>query len=421
MKKDLIFVLYGSTGDLTFRKLLPAITTLYNTEKIPEKTLVLALGRRDFNTKTYLDFLKNNNENLEFNVLENITKYHKMQITDQADYSGLKEVIEEHANDTTKVIHYLAVAPDLMKDVSHYLSSEKVIEKGNINQSLIFEKPFGSNYHSAHQINEDLWTKFEEKQIYRIDHYLGKKLVKSILDLRFNNSFLSTLIAPHNVDNIKIYAKEESGILNRGGFYDTNGATRDMFQSHLLQIVALLTMANPKSTEADAIINEKVKVFKRLKFDNSNIIFGQYKGYLNEDKVAVNSLTETMLAITLFVKNKFKKVPIRVVTGKMMFDKKTYIEYVLKDQTIVRLDFAPKPRIQVTSSLLGDKIDIKHEFDNDNNEYSSLLLAAYMNQKEVFVRFDEVEQSWKFVDEVLKSKHELLIYNEKTLKNMEEL
>lgn len=410
MKKDNIIVLYGSTGDLTFRKLLPAITELYKNKDITEKTLILALGRREFTTPEYLQFIFARNNDLDLNILGNIVKYHKMQITDKDDYESLRVILEEATHDKTQVIHYLAVAPELMIQVSNLINEEKIVIKNNLNEKVIFEKPFGSNYLTARKINEQLWKNFNEKQIYRIDHYLGKEIISNILDFRFTNNVLRTAFEPKNLNSIDVVVKEEVGILDRGTFYDANGATKDMFQSHILQMVSLLVMDKPKEFNGNAITDEKVKVLKKL--SHKKVVFGQYNGYLAEENVSSKSLTETLLEIDLIIKNKFKKVSINVLTGKKLGKKETYIQLNIKDGSTLRLNMYPEISVELKTSILNDNMDFKHVFNIVEQEYAKLILAAINSNKESFVRGDEIEVSWQFVDNLLKTKTELMIYNE---------
>lgn len=410
MKKDNIIVLYGSTGDLTFRKLLPAITELYNNEEIAKDTLILALGRRDFSTNEYLDFISTRNKSLDLNILKKVVKYHKMQITDKNDYESLRVLLEEEAHDKTQVIHYLAIAPELMIQVSNLINEEGIVKKNNLNQKVIFEKPFGSNYVTARKINEHLWKNFNEKQIYRIDHYLGKEIVSNILNFRFTNNILRSAFDPKNLNSIDIVVKEEVGILDRGTFYDANGATKDMFQSHILQMVSLLVMDKPKEFNDKSITDEKVKVLKKL--TSKKVVFGQYNGYLLEDNVSSKSLTDTLLDIELVVKNKFNKVSINVLTGKKLGKKETYIILNIKDGSTLRLNMYPEIYVELKTNILDDKMTFKHVFNIVEKEYSKLIVAAINSNKESFVRGDEIESSWQFVDELLKNKKELMIYNE---------
>lgn len=407
MKKDLIVVLYGSTGDLSFRKLLPAIISLKEKGILPEKTIVLALGRRPFDTKEYLEFIKANNKDLNIEILKDLVHYHEIQITESSEYPKLLELINGYRFKTSRIIHYLSVAPDLMLSVANSINQSNVVKKDDLYSSIIFEKPFGVDYHSAHFLNKKLWNLFDEKQIYRMDHYLGKKMLTDLIDIRFQNSVFAPILKTSNVSHIDLIVKEEVGILNRGSFYESTGASKDMFQSHILQMISLVLMERPRTFKPKDIINQKVKVIKQLKIDEKSIIFGQYKGYLNEDNVSSNSLTETLLSLDM----KYKDTTLSVLTGKKMDKKETYINYVLRDGSTLKVSVYPDLYVEVTSHFKGEEMIFKHVFTEDLDEYAFLLHAAFNYQKEKFVRWDEIEDSWKFVDNLVSKKKELVIYN----------
>ena len=407
MKKDLILVLYGSTGDLSFRKLLPAIVSLKEKEILPEKTIVLALGRRTFDTNEYLEFVKSNNPSLNIDVLKDLVHYHEIQITEEDEYPKLLNLINEYRFKTSRIIHYLSVAPELMLTVANSISQYDVVKKDDLYSSIIFEKPFGVDYHSSRYLNKKLWTLFDEKQIYRIDHYLGKKMLTDLIDIRFKSAIFAPILKTSNVKHIDLIVKEEVGIMNRGAFYESTGASKDMFQSHILQMISLVLMDRPKTFDSKAIINQKVKVIKQLKLDEKSLVFGQYNGYLNEDNVASNSLTETLLSLNM----KYKNTTISVLTGKKMNSKETYINYVLNDCSTLRVSIYPELSLTINSKFNSENIVFKHEFSSELDEYAMLLYSAINNQKEMFVRWDEIEESWKFVDNLVSKKKELLIYN----------
>lgn len=415
-KKDLIICLYGSTGDLAFRKLLPAISNLKYNNKLPSKTKILVLGRRDFNTKDYFDFINSNNGGNNFSNLVEITEYINMQISDLNDFGPLSEAITNYSNKETIVIHYLAISSNLMLDVAKNISDAKLVIKNNLNHRIVFEKPFGNDFISSSKINNQLLNMFDESQIFRIDHYLGKDLIKAILDLRFKTNLLESALSPEKLLSIDIVAKEEDGILNRGAFYDETGAIKDMFQSHLLQIVSLLTMNKPKKFTSDVIANEKVKALKKTKIKEDSIVFGQYYSYLEEENVSSNSLTETLIKLTLNIKNKFKNVDINIFTGKKLDKKETYIKFNLKDGSEINLNIFPNKSIVLKTKLLNELIDTGYNFKNIDDEYATLINAVINNYRENFVRSDEIEIAWKISDELLSYKDGLTIYNEKTFK-----
>ena len=412
-KKELIICLYGSTGDLSFRKLIPALSKLKLNNKLPDKTLILALGRREYTTETYFEFIETNNPSAETKHLKDITKYYKMEILNNEDYLEYKNMLMNYSDENTRVIHYLAISSNMMIEVSNNISKNGIVQKNNLKQSLVFEKPFGRNYSTSHQINETLLKNYNENQIYRLDHYLGKDLVKAILDLRFKTNLLESALSPKKLTSIDIAAKEDDGILNRGEFYDQTGAVRDMFQSHLLQIVSLLTMNKPKEFNSLLIVNEKVKALKNVTIKKDSLIFGQYSGYLEEENISPNSLTETMVKVTLNVKNKFKNIPINILTGKKLNKKETYIKFNLKDGSQINLNIFPNKSITFVTKLLNEVIDVGHTFTNIDDEYATLISAVINYKQENFVRSDEIELAWRISDNLLTYKNELTIYNNK--------
>lgn len=415
-KKDLIICLYGSTGDLAFRKLLPALSNLKQNNKLPSKTKILALGRREFDTEKYFDFINNSNNGNNFNNLSTITEYINMQISDLNDFGPLSEAISNHSHEKTIVVHYLAISSNLMLDVASNIASAKLATKNNPKHRIVFEKPFGSDFVSSSKINNQLLNMFDETQIFRIDHYLGKDLIKAILDLRFNTNLLESALNPKKLLSIDIVAKEDEGILNRGAFYDETGVIKDMFQSHILQIVSLLTMKKPKKIISNLIASEKVKALKKVVIKEDSVIFGQYDSYLEEDNVSDNSLTETLVKLTLKVKNKFKNIDINILTGKMLDKKETYIKFNLKDGSSINLNIFPSKSITLTTKLLNEEIDIGYNFKNVDDEYATLINAVINNYRENFVGSDEIDIAWKISDKLLSYKDELTLYNKDSFK-----
>lgn len=410
MTKDLIIVLYGSTGDLTFRKLLPALSNLKKDNILPENTLILSIGRRDFDTNKYFRFINENNSKDDISNLEEITKYYKMQILEESDYNNLRDYIKPHLSNNTRVIHYLAVASNMMKDVALNLSKANIVLKGDKNQSLIFEKPFGTNLQTASKINEELLKLYTEDQIYRIDHYLGKPLIYSLLDIRFKNSLLSETLKSENVKKIKISLNEKEGILNRGAFYDETGAIKDMFQSHIMQILSLITMNKPKDFSSRNITKEKIHAMKKLRFDINSLVYGQYSSYLKEDNVSSNSKTETMFQGTFNSKTKYRNVLIEVETGKMLNEKYTNIKYILKDNSVVNLNIYPNNSITFKTNLIENEINFDYKFNTNMLEYAYLFNAIINFEKDKFLSTKEIELSWKITDEILTYKDKLKIY-----------
>ena len=434
--KDIIFVIFGSTGDLTSRKLLPAISRLYQQEQISKNIKVVAVGRRDYDTNQYLDYVVGTDNNkLDKKLLSEFVDYYQMQITDKDDYTGLKSYINKYADKDTKQLYYLAIAPQFFDDVAKYLSEVSLIEKGDMNHSLVFEKPFGHDLSSAKKINQMLWNYFDEKQIYRIDHYLGKEMIQNILMVRFANRIFEEVWHNRTIKNIKIIVKETDGILGRAGYYDDSGALKDMVQSHLLQMLSMVAMDTPLSYYSDDVKNEKVEVFKHLTFDPDSVIFGQYDGYLNENGIKENSDTETFVFLKAFVQTpRFKGVPFYVMTGKKLDVKESVIIVEFEETSEQRkwnlplatnklfIKIAPQDGfgLSLNSKVPGLREEIESvemeyciackAFGNMTEAYEKLLLDIAEQHKTLFTRWDEIELTWKFIDDIKKHQFKPVTY-----------
>lgn len=430
MKKDLVIVIFGSTGDLTFRKLVPAIEKLNNDEEITQNFELISIGRRDFTNNDYYNFLKERNSDINIDSISKYTKYLKMELTDAADYVILNDYLKEITHENSRIIYYLAVAPEFFIPISKALSKGTLLEKGNKNHSVIFEKPFGSNLKTAKEINRELWKHIVEEQIYRIDHYLAKEMIQNIMILRFTNKIFQKVWNRDAIKSIRIYAKEELGILDRANFYDQSGALKDMVQSHLLQVLSLILMEEPKSMHSTDVKNAKLEVLKALHFDQKELILGQYASYLEEEGIPSDSLTETFVFMKTYVNSKrFKDVPVYLLTGKKLDRKssKIIIEFketdaqknwgIKTDTNKLHIEFAPNDTINIilnskTPGLIdvAEPVNLSYYNAHGSDGYEKLILDAINHHKTLFTRWDEIEYSWKFIDQVKGLDKQLLVY-----------
>jgi glucose-6-phosphate 1-dehydrogenase len=442
IKKDIIITIFGATGDLTARKLLPAIASLYNQKELSENIMVIAVGRKDYDTKTYLQKAEDiMQSSLPISQLNKFVIYQKINILKLADYAILRNLIEKNSSEKTKKLFYLAIGPDLIIDIARNINYSGLVQKNNNSQAIIFEKPFGDSLKSAKALNKMLWQYFDEEQIFRIDHYLGKEMIQNILTIRFSNRIFEEVWSKKTIKSITIMAKEKNGILNRANYYDKSGAVKDMLQSHLLQILSLLAIKSPKSYYSCDVKNEKVKIMKRLSFDKNSLLFGQYKGYFKEKDIPKDSKTETFVFLKTFVNTKkFKGIPIYLITGKKLKEKETVITIEFKETkeqhkwnlplktNKLHIKVSPDDGIRVAfnNKMPGLRDDIKqveleyvnasHAVGNIPEAYERLLLDAIMGSKTLFTRWDEIELLWKFTDKIKKNQKGLFIY-----KNEEEL
>ncbi len=436
--KDIIFVIFGSTGDLTSRKLLPAITKLYQSNEMSRNIRVFALGRREMDTDSYLDYIEAHmNGKMKRDILKEIVQYHNIQITERDGYKVLKTIIDREKGPDTKELYYLAIGPELFGTVADHIHASHIVEHGNLNQSIVFEKPFGHDLQSAKDVNQLLWTYFDEKQIYRIDHYLGKEMIQNIIMVRFANRIFEELWHNRTIKSIKIIAKESDGILSRAGYYDQSGALKDMVQSHLLQMLSLVAMDTPLSYHSQDVTDEKVHALKHLSFDEESMIFGQYKGYLNEKNIQPDSKTDTFIFLKAFVNTpRFKGVPFYLMTGKKLDKKESVIIVEFEATTEQRkwdlalstnklyIKIAPEDGfgLELNSKVPGltnNVTDVELEYcvacnayGNMPEAYEKLLLDITNGHKTLFTRWDEIEYSWAFIDAVKAVKPELVIYND---------
>lgn len=415
--------IFGGTGDLTYRKLMPAIYNLFSRNLLGENFKVCAIGRRDYSNEEYLEIidswikefarLKIKEERL-LEFYKHI-EYYKMDFTNLDEYAGLNKFYENTSFDNNLV--YYAVSPSFFEVIS-----DGMLRVNNLkNPKIILEKPFGSSMENAKFLSEKLDKNFNSENIYRIDHYLGKEMVRNILTIRETNPLIAKVWSKDDIESIEITALETVGVETRGNYYDEAGALKDMVQNHLLQILTIVALDNPNGVLAD----EQLDVLKNLrpveKMDiKKSVVLGQYKGYRQEDKVNPNSSTETFAGIKLFVDNKrWENVPFFIKTGKKTSERE--IEVLVKFKRI-KDDINPNVlviKIQPTEGVYlefniktpgEDGITTaKMEFCQNCNlifrlntpeAYERMILACIENDSSWFSKWEQIELSWKFIDEL---------------------
>lgn len=452
-----MLIIFGASGDLTARKLMPALFNLFKDSHIPDNFVILGASRSslsdaEFRKKVVIEsnFLKENKEEGDSELLGEFAEklfYEDLGKEYDTDYTNLskriKELNSKYGTDEN-YIFYLSTPPNLYEIISKNLSEQGLTDESNGWKRLIVEKPFGYSLETAKNLNTALHDCFQESQIYRIDHYLGKETVQNLLVTRFANSIFEPLWNRNYIHHVEITNAESVGVEKRGGYYDTSGALRDMFQNHLLQIVSLVVMEPPIGANAEEIRNEKVKALKSLRIMKDedtlfkNTIRGQYlsaeidgkkvKGYREEEGVDPESTTETYAAIKFYIDNwRWAEVPFYVRTAKRMPTKVTEVvihfksphHQIFKDVGIDNKDNKLIIRIQPDEGILikfGVKVPgqgFKVERANLDFYYSSLadthlmsayerlLLDAMQGDATLYARADEVEAAWEFVDPIL--------------------
>lgn len=450
-KKEMIscvMVIFGGTGDLTHRKLMPALYNLEKSGLLPDNFSVISVGRRKKTSDSYIEEIYHSVKSYIFQKIDEQVwdkfkkriSYHMQDFAAADGYTELKNRISK-LSDSCNVLFYLAVSPQLFEPIIDKLKDCGLANKENAWRRVVIEKPFGRDLETAEYLNDKISEVFEAKNIYRIDHYLGKEMLQNLIVLRFANSFFEPIWNHNYIDNIQISSCEKIGVGTRGGYYENSGALRDMVQNHLLQLLTLTTMEPPKSFGEQHIRDEKLKVLKNLtgKLDQMEFVRGQYGagtmdkepviGYRQEDRVKKDSNIETFAAIRLLLNNeRWQGVPIYIRTGKRLPQKVTevVIEFkhppqaknfpgsediqpnllVIKIQPEEGMEFhfnAKKPG--TVSSIVPVKMDFCQNCQtgvNSPEAYERLLFDAMRGDATLFTSWEEIKYSWIFADKIEK-------------------
>lgn len=447
-EQHVLITLFGATGDLAHRKLYPALFRLFQKGFIKNHFAVIGTARREWTNEYFRDVVKQSVQSLvkaeeELNQFLSHFYYQPHNVTDTHHYVVLKELSEEldakYQIEGNRVF-YLAMAPTFFGTITEHLKAEGLITENGYNR-LIIEKPFGKDYASAEELNNQLRQSFEEKQIYRIDHYLGKEMIQNISAVRFANRVFEALWNKENIDHIQISLLEQVSVEERGGYYDTSGALRDMVQNHILQILALVAMEPPVSF--GDVRKNKIKVLEQLRpyttaeEVNKNFVRGQYgpsvdglkPGYREDANVADDSNMETYVSGKVFIDNeRWEGVPFYVRTGKSLHSKETIIDVVFKEASsplFCGIDGCPSNRISIhitpregfcfviNSKAVGNTIALQTShlekiFDENfamssPEAYERLILDCIEGDMTNFTHWEEVAASWKYVDSIRKT------------------
>ncbi len=454
-----ILVIFGASGDLTRRKLVPAIFQLFCYKYLPRPYVILGVGRNPIAPEEFRELLVTGNaflldraEESEREKIEDFASYfHYIDLGGSYEngFGGIRDFIHDQGMELgipANVIYYLSTPPKLYTVIADKLAEVGLNRELNGWKRLIVEKPFGYDFQSAAMLNEALQKNFKENQIFRIDHYLGKETVQNLLVTRFANSIFEPLWNRNYIHHIEITNAESVGVEGRGGYYDQSGALRDMFQNHLMQVLSLVAMEPPISNAPEDIRNEKVKALSSLRIFRTeeelyaHTIRGQYmgthiegvytKGYREEEGVAPQSTTETFAAIKCYIDNwRWKGVPFYIRTAKRMPTKVTEVvvhfktphHQIFRNPVLQNKDNVLVIRIQPNEGMLikfqvkvpgqgfeveSASLDFYHEnFSDPGNKvleaYSRLLMDAMQGDTTLYAREDEVRAAWKFVDPIL--------------------
>ncbi len=438
-------VLFGGTGDLTWRKLMPALFQAFRNGKLPAGGRILAVARDERSDDEYRAFIKERFGGVEaskrpsdeeFARFAQLLHYRRMDLSLQADYAGLKAWLDERNADVALL--FLATSPHLFPVICTQLGA---VGCNGPKVRVVLEKPLGHDLASAQEINRAVAAAFTEQQALRIDHYLGKPAVQNLMALRFGNALFEPLWRRESIANIQITLAESLGVGTRGDFYDRTGALRDMIQNHALQLLTMIAMEPPARNDADAIRDEKLKVLKSLKAFTPDsvardVVRGQYRagnvagstvpGYREEVKVPADSACETFVALRTEVQNwRWAGVPFYLRTGKRLERPEAHIVVTFRgvphpiftgahqpNRLVIKLQPEDGLELQLMAAKGSGSSDalapVSLDLDFDKafasqrvGGYERLLLDALAGRLNLFVRSDEQEQAWAWVEPIL--------------------
>lgn len=449
-----VFIIFGGTGDLTNRKLMPAVYNLIKDGLLPEHFAVLAVGRKDKTQEGYKEEIKNSiikysrNEFHDeiWQKMAQLVTYFKMDFTDPGQYRTLSDFLESYEmkfQTNGNRIFYLAVAPEFFETIIHGIHESNLVRPAADFSRVVIEKPFGKDLLTARSLNQKILQVFPEKSIYRIDHYLGKEMIQNILVLRFCNFIFESVWNNKYIDHVQITLSETLGVESRGAYYEKSGAMRDMVQNHILQILSLIAMEPPVNLKMDSIRNEKLKVLEAMEeisdeFLEKNVIFGQYgsgeqegilvPGYREEKNVDPASETETFVALKLHIDNfRWAGTPFYIRTGKRLAKQSGEIVIQFKEMpgvlyykdvyeqtpNLLCIKFQPGNGVRfsfntkdfsVHNGIVATQMETGGNTPGQGNTpeaYERLIYDIIRGDGTLFSRWDEVEAAWTVADKLI--------------------
>ncbi len=437
-------VIFGASGDLTQRKLVPSLFNLFRKGRMPKQFHIVGYGNTAFTDDKFREHLRDGLKQFasfqykdeEWAAFAPSLAYQQGRYTDLADFKRLSDFMSKWENGAGNRLYYMATPPGIFPNIIDLLGLTNQLHENGGWRRVVIEKPFGVDLDSAKSLNQQIHKTLNENQIYRIDHYLGKETVQNILVTRFANTIFEPLWNRNYIDHVEITVAEKVGVEHRAGYYDSVGVVRDMFQNHLLQLTALVAMEPPASFDATALRNEKVKVLSSIQpIRDANVarnaVRAQYKGYRAEEGVNPESTTPTYAALKLHIDNwRWQGVPFYLRSGKSLREKLSQIAIVFKEPphllfptarggmtpNVLVLYLQPDEGIHwrfeaKVPDTVADMRSVDMEFHYADSfgqtaipeSYERLLLDALAGDASLFTRADEVETAWSLIDPILQA------------------
>lgn len=433
-----VIAIFGVTGDLARRKLIPSLYSNFIKGRLPERLRIVGVGRRDWTDATLIDHSYQSLRNYASAIYDERAwgrfrerlSYSKVNLPQPETYRNLRDDLEALDGGASNRLYYLSIAPEFYADVIRNLGALGMARENGGWRRIVIEKPFGYNMETAQSLNRVAHSVFDESQVYRIDHYLGKETAQNILFMRFANTIFEPIWNRSHISNVQVTVAETVDVGTRAGYYDGSGVMRDMVQNHMLQLLSLIAMEPPSAFDAVALRNEKVKVLqaaRAIKLEDT--VRAQYDGYRRAEGVAPDSGTPTFAALKLFIDNwRWKDIPFYLRSGKAMRQKTTQVNIQFKRppnsifelterddyaRNVLSICIQPDEGIHLTMKAkipdeqIAKSVDMELHYKNafiaDNlpDAYERLILDAINGDAQLFIRSDEIESAWKIVDPVI--------------------